>query len=93
MDKYLFNSARLGFRTWREEEVEPFSKLCADPVVMEYFPKLLTREEAEASVNRYRKHYADRGFCFYPVDELATRSFIGFIGMQMGAPAEKSCPL
>jgi RimJ/RimL family protein N-acetyltransferase len=83
MENYLFSSERLGFRTWREEDIDPFAQLCADPVVMEYFPKLLTRAETEASVNRFRKHYADRGFCFFPVDELATGTFIGFIGMQM----------
>jgi RimJ/RimL family protein N-acetyltransferase len=43
---------RLLLRRWREDDVEPFARMNADPVVMEHFPSLLTREQSAAMVER-----------------------------------------
>ncbi len=37
--EYIFKSERLGFRKWRNEDLEEFAKLNSDEDVMEHFPK------------------------------------------------------
>jgi len=45
--EYLFKSERLGFRNWRNEDLEEFAKLNSDEEVMEHFPKILSKKEVE----------------------------------------------
>jgi len=77
---YLFRSSRLGFRQWQSSDIKPFSEMCRDEVVMEFFPKLLTEEETMASVLRFSKSIEELGHGFFAVDLLSTNTFIGFIG-------------
>ncbi len=49
---------------------------------MEHFPDLMTPEQTIEMVERYKKHFAEKGFCFYAVDELKSGRFIGLIGLQ-----------
>lgn len=73
---------RLLLRQWREEDLAHFAKLNADPRVMEYFPKLQTREESDASVKVFSEHIRRHGWGFYAASLLETDEFIGFIGLQ-----------
>lgn len=77
---YLFQSPRLGFRSWRQEDVTPFAALNADREVMEFFPSTLSLLQTREAIDRYRLHFETHGFGWYAVDLLATRTFIGFIG-------------
>jgi len=43
---------RLLLRQWRDSDLVPFAALNADPVVMEHFPALLSREQSDAMVGR-----------------------------------------
>jgi hypothetical protein len=45
---------RLLLRRWRQTDREPFANLNADPVVMEYFPGVLSQEESDAMVTGLR---------------------------------------
>ena len=81
MVNYIFQSPRLGFRNWSEDDIAPFAELNADPEVMTYFPRPLTLDESRNSVQRFQKYYTDYGYTFYAVDRLDTAEFIGFIGM------------
>lgn len=81
MQSYIFQSERLGFRTWQESDIPLLAELNADPEVMEFFPKIRTLEETVALVDRIKAHMAAHGYCFYAVDELASGAFIGFIGL------------
>ena len=85
---YLFESERLGFRQWLDNDLDPWAALVADPEVMEFFPSTQTREEAAAFIERMRALQAERGFCFWAVEEKVSRDFIGFIGL--GAPRFES---
>jgi RimJ/RimL family protein N-acetyltransferase len=79
---YLLQSSRLGLRPWLDSDLKPFAALNRDPEVRKYFPSVLTEEESNASVERLNNHFRQHGFCFYAVDRLDTRAFIGFIGFQ-----------
>ena len=56
--------------------------MCADPEVMRHFPCVLTREESEAQMGRFMRHWAERGFGLWAVEEKASGAFIGFVGLQ-----------
>lgn len=80
-NSYLFKSERLGFRNWKESDLDEFSKLNADPMVMEHFPYTLSGEETYAFIVRLKKHYNERGYTYFATDLLETGEFIGFIGL------------
>ena len=79
-NNYLFQSDRLGFRPWKASDEVPFGQMNSDPLVMEFFPKMLTAEENRAFVKRIMDAFAENNSCFYAVDLLETGEFIGFIG-------------
>ncbi|MEM7512649.1 MAG: GNAT family N-acetyltransferase [Bacteroidota bacterium] len=79
---YLFQSERLGFRTWQKSDLDTYAAMNADPDVMEFFPSLLSREVSKKSIENFEKHYEEHGFNFFPVDTLSENRFIGFIGMK-----------
>ena len=81
MKDYLFTSNRLGFRNWLDDDLKPFAKLNADPVVMRYFPKTLSLIETENFITRAKKQFTERGYTYFAVEELKTQKFIGFIGL------------
>jgi RimJ/RimL family protein N-acetyltransferase len=56
--------------------------MCADPEVMRHFPYVLTREESEAQVGRFVRHWDEHGFGLWAVEEKASGAFIGFVGLQ-----------
>ena len=60
---------RLILRRWREEDREPFARMNCDPMVMEHFPALLSREDSNAMVDRAEAHLREncRGFWLSPV--------------------------
>ncbi len=78
---YLFTSARLGFRNWRDTDIPLLAAINADPDVMEFFPGVKTVAETEAFVNRMQLQMNERGYCYFAVDKLEDGAFIGFIGL------------
>lgn len=78
--KYKFKSKRLGFRKWKEEDLEPFFKMNADKEVMEFYPKTLTRFESDEFVTKINRMFKDFDYGLYAVDELETKEFIGYVG-------------
>ena len=80
-DEYLFKSKRLGFRNWRNKDLEEFVKLNSDELVMEHFPNTLSINEVENLIDRLKKHFAENGFTYYATEILETKEFIGMIGL------------
>ncbi|MEM6768490.1 MAG: GNAT family N-acetyltransferase [Bacteroidota bacterium] len=78
---YLFTSERLGFRNWQDKDMKPFAAMNADPKVLEFFPSLLSEDQSNASVHRFKDHFSEQGFTFFAVDTLNDQAFIGFIGL------------
>lgn len=78
---YLFQSPRLGFRNWIESDITPMSAISADKEVMKYFPAVATYEQTAAFIKRMQDEFAERGYCYFAVDELSTNTLIGFIGL------------
>ena len=74
-------SERLVLRPWRDEDVEPFAAMSADPEVMEHYPAVLTRAETEATIARIRAHFAREGFGLWALEAPGVAPFVGFTGL------------
>jgi RimJ/RimL family protein N-acetyltransferase len=77
------NSARLLMRQWRDDDLEVFAEMCADPQVMRYFPALLSRLESAKLIGRIRGHFGEFGFGFWALERKDTGQFIGFTGLSV----------
>jgi len=75
-------SERLLLRQWREDDLEPFAALNADPRVMEFFVSRLSRAQSEAMVERIRRHFVERGFGLWAVEVPGLAPFAGFVGLK-----------
>jgi len=81
--KYLFTSSRLGFRTWLDDDIQEMTLLNADQEVMEFFPFLPSEKQTIEFIQRMQKQFSESGFCYFPVDDLESNRFIGFIGLSI----------
>lgn len=82
MKQYILTTARLGMRTWRDDDLAPFAAMNQDPRVMEFFPRSFTAEESAAGLQGFNAHFEEHGFTYYAADRLDTKQFIGFIGIK-----------
>jgi RimJ/RimL family protein N-acetyltransferase len=74
-------TARLRLRRWKGADREPFAALNADPVVMEFFPDPLARQQSDALIEAIERGFEQRGFGLWAVEVRATGTFIGFTGL------------
>lgn len=78
---YIFTSERLGFRNWKDSDLDEFAKINADLKVMEHFPKPLTKSETAEYIERLKTHFNHYGFNYFATEILDSGEFIGFIGL------------
>lgn len=83
----MLETPRLILREWRDDDREPFAALNADPQVMAYFPKRLSRAESDAVVARIRRHFETYGYGAWAVEVKNGPSFIGLVGLLHADPA------
>ncbi|TLY73822.1 MAG: GNAT family N-acetyltransferase [Gammaproteobacteria bacterium] len=62
---------RLKLRQWRAADLEPFASLNADPVVIEFLSRCLTRAESDEFAERVRSELAQRGWGLWAVEVLS----------------------
>ncbi|MFC4534722.1 GNAT family N-acetyltransferase [Sphaerisporangium dianthi] len=77
----MLKTGRLILRRWREDDLEPFAELNADPEVMEHFPFTLTREQSDAMAGRIMAAFDEHGFGLWAVEVAGSGEFIGFTGL------------
>ena len=72
---------RLLLRMWRNEDFEPYAKMCADLEVMHFLGgKALDRAEVWRHMAFLVGHWHFRGYGPWAVEEKATGQFLGRIG-------------
>lgn len=81
MGPTILVTARLCLRGWRDTDFEPFAALNADPRVMEFFPRPLTRAESDAFARRASTGLAGRGFGLWAVEAPELAPFLGYVGL------------
>jgi ribosomal-protein-alanine N-acetyltransferase len=79
----VLRTDRLVLRPWRDADRAPFAALNADPQVMQFFPKTLTRAESDALAGRIREHFARHGFGLWAVEAPGVAEFVGFVGLSV----------
>jgi len=74
---------RLILRRWRPSDGEPFARMNADPEVMRYMIRPLTREESDAFVDRIERQFEEHGFGLWAVEIANEAPFIGYVGLSI----------
>lgn len=72
---------RLLMRRWRDSDREPYAEMCADPVVMHYFPALQDRATTDAAIERMEQRFDAQGFGLWALERLDSHDFIGWTGL------------
>lgn len=72
---------RVRLRPWCDADIEPFSAFNADAEAMRYFPWTYNRAESEASMDRFRAHFAEHGWGPWVVEVPGETSFAGVVGL------------
>jgi RimJ/RimL family protein N-acetyltransferase len=73
------STARLLMRRWRDEDRAPFAAMNADPTVMRYYPRTMTREESDAFVDRIEARFDEHGYGLWAVE--LDGEFTGYVGL------------
>lgn len=79
------STPRLRLRPWRESDLAPFAAMNADPLVMEHFPSIPTREESDAMARRIMARMQAQGWGLWALEEIGGEPFIGFTGLSVPA--------
>jgi len=79
----MLATRRLRLRTWKEADLPPFAALNADPRVMEFFPKMLSRAESDERASQVVEHFERHGFGLWAVEVKGGAEFIGFVGLNV----------
>ena len=74
---------RLLLRRWRPSDREPFARLNADPVVMQYFVGTLSREDSDELVDQIEKHFEEHAFGLWAIEVPGVAPFVGFVGLSV----------
>jgi ribosomal-protein-alanine N-acetyltransferase len=78
----LIDTGRIILREWRDDDLDAFAALNADPAVMEHMPKRLTPRESDETAMRIRKALEDRGWGLWALEAPGAARFCGFVGLQ-----------
>lgn len=79
----VIQTQRLALRPWIPADREPFSRINADPRVMEFLPAPLSVNESNQLADRIDAHFRERGFGLFAAELRQNHSFIGFIGLSV----------
>lgn len=80
-ENYLFQSQRIGFRNWQDQDIALLLQLNQNKDVMRYFPRLQTEVECTAFLRRMQQLYLDKGYTYFVAEQLENQAFMGFIGL------------
>jgi RimJ/RimL family protein N-acetyltransferase len=77
----MLSASRLVLRQWRDSDLAPFAELNADPDVMRYFPRALSRAQSDEFATTVRATLAQQGWGLWAVEVPGVAPFIGFVGL------------
>lgn len=73
---------RLILREWNPEDREPFARMNADAMVMEFLPRLLDPPASDKLVERFKAHFKRHGYGPFALELKETGEFMGFVGLR-----------
>lgn len=81
MKEVRLETDRLILRMWREEDLESYAEMCADPEVMRYLASNpVTKPEAWRNMAMVIGHWHLRGYGMFAVEERASGELVGRVG-------------
>ncbi|MFD7732871.1 GNAT family N-acetyltransferase [Kitasatospora phosalacinea] len=89
MESVELTTPRLLLRQWRDEDLDRWAELNADPEVRRHFGTLLDRQQAAAALERFRAELAERGWGWWAVELRSEQRFLGFAGLD---PVDEEMP-
>jgi ribosomal-protein-alanine N-acetyltransferase len=75
-------TARVRLRPWRDDDIEAWVAMSADPRVMEFFPSVVDRVRAEATAKRLRDRLDADGFGWWVLEINDRAPFAGVVALQ-----------
>lgn len=79
--RYIFTSERLGFRNWKDSDLDGMLVLNQDSEVMKFFPSIQDKETTQAFIKRMQNEYTNFSYCYFAVELKSNSEFLGFIGI------------
>lgn len=89
MDAVELTTPRLLLRQWRDEDLDRWAELNADPEVRRHFGTVLDRAQSAASMEGFRADLAERGWGWWAVQLRSDGRFLGFAGLD---PVDEEMP-
>jgi ribosomal-protein-alanine N-acetyltransferase len=74
---------RLVLRRWTDADREAFAQINADPEVMRYRDRTLTRQESDELIDTFEACFEAHGFGQWAVARPEDQRLIGFIGLEL----------
>lgn len=68
-------------RQWKDSDLEPYCRMNSHPEVMRHFPRLFTRTDSQASLERLKKSIAENGWGLWAVEVDGV--FAGLTGLSV----------
>ncbi len=81
INNYIFTSERLGFRDWKNTDLSLLFEMNTNEEVMQYFPTKQSKQQCEDFITRMQNQLKKLNFCYFAVELITTKEFIGFIGL------------
>lgn len=78
---YTIQTQRLGLRNWKDSDLAAMTAINQDPAVMRYFPSMPDEATTREYIQRMQAQFAENQYCYFAVEILDTREFVGFIGL------------
>lgn len=78
----VLQTERLVLRRWTAADREPLAKITADPDVMRYRLRTLTRRESDDLISAAEASFDEQGFGLWAVERSENHRLIGYIGLE-----------
>jgi len=78
----VLHTERLTLRTWRDDDIDPFVALSADPEVHAFLPGPWTRDKASTFFAAQNRLYERDGTCYFASVLRASGVLAGFVGLK-----------
>ena len=84
---------RLLLRSWTPQDLSPLAARNQDAEVMRYFPRIHSREESAANLERMRSLIEVKGWGFWAIEDRQSGAFIGMAGLHQQGEGFPNGPL
>ena len=78
----ILRTSRLSLRTWREDDIDAFVRVTADPAVHDFLPGPWTHEKTSALAAAQNAQFERLGSCYFAATLCDSGALIGFVGLK-----------